>query len=162
LAAVEGFRGSSRAKQLLEKLTNYPNIPRKKAKFINFMKNSFRSFGVTDAILEEIWSEIEKFDKKSAETQPASNGSNGVKRKLDQTENENGNEDTQNKNNNKKLNKNGSNEIEKENSTSNGTHNDENGADNSFDWFESIKSECSKKENNQIKLKKLQKKVCFF
>lgn len=114
------------------------------------MKNSFRSFGVTDAILEEIWSEIEKFDKKPAETQPATNGSNGLKRKLDQNENE----DTQNKN--KKLNKN---ETDKENGTHN--NNEENGADDSFDWVELIKSECLKKENNQIKLKKLEKKVGF-
>ena len=139
--AVEGFSGSQRAKGLLEKLTEYPNIPRKKAKFFNFMYNSFRSYGVHDGLLGEIWTVIESFDKKPA--QPAAKPTQNVsppapiesanKRKLDEPEIVESN---------KKIAISESDVME-----------------NKFDWIESAKTECLKKTNNEIIFKKLFKKV---
>lgn len=141
VAAVETFRGSSRAKTLLEKLTEFPNIPRKKAKFFNFMKNSFRSFGIHDGLLEEVWNVIEAFDKKQAAeqkpvkpaetTQPAQ--SNDSKRKLNEVEGD----DLEAEHSNKKQ----ATESTK------------------FDWIESSKAECAKQDDQQIKFKKLFKKI---
>ena len=141
LRAVEAFRGSAKAKALLEKMTDFPNVPRKKAKFFNFMRNSFRSFGVYDSLLEEIWTVIESFDKKEATT--ANNGvnnnntshQNGNKRKLEETEAE-----------------------DVTTSVSKKAHAEEDES-SGFDWLESIKKECLKNENKQIQLEKLIKKL---
>lgn len=134
VAAVETFRGSSRAKTLLEKLTEFPNIPRKKAKFFNFMKNSFRSFGIHDGLLEEVWNVIDSFtDKKPApavqKPLPVNEtvASNDSKRKLNEVE-----------------------EPEESEQASKVAK---------FDWIESSKTECVKQEDQQIKFKKLFKKI---
>lgn len=142
--AVEVFRGSAKAKSLLEKLVEYPNVPRKKAKFVNFIRNSFRYLGANDAQIEEIWTIIESFDKKpAAQSPPTTNGhhQNGskpigqtveeekpptTKRKLDEIENA---------------------EEEAVITTA------------EFDWLEEIKRVCCKKENNEITLEKLEKKL---
>lgn len=141
LAAVETFRGSSRAKTLLEKLTEFPNIPRKKAKFFNFMKNSFRSFGIHDGLLEEVWNVIESFDKKQPavvqKPVQATEPTNNSKRKLNEVA---GEEEDADKDSNKKR------ATESE-------------AGTKFDWIESSKAECAKQEDQQIKFKKLFKKV---
>ena len=76
MKAVETFQGSPKAKSLLEKLTDYPNVPRKKAKFFNFVRNSFRSYHITDGQLEEIWNVIESFDK-AEKSQNGNNSQNG-------------------------------------------------------------------------------------
>lgn len=143
LNAVETFRGSQRAKELLEKLTDFPNIPRKKAKFFNFMKNSFRSYGVHDGLLNEIWAVIENFDKKPA-AKPAvtapvpvvdENNNDNKKRKLDKDE------------------------SSEEKIVKKKTVCEEVKAPIKFDWIESSKLECSRKTENEISFKKLFKKI---
>lgn len=134
LSAVENFRGSSRAKDLLEKLTDFPNIPRKKAKFFNFMHNSFRSYGVHDGLLGEIWTVIESFDKKPAAVvpviaKPVEVKVEAPKRKAD--------EEAPNEPDAKKQ----AAEVKK------------------FDMIESSKLVCSQREDNEITFKKLFKKV---
>lgn len=125
-------------------MTDYPNVPRKKAKFFNFTRNSFRSYSVTDSMLEEIWSVIESFDKAEKTANSNNNNQNkqtnsnsaNLKRKLDQIEEEN-------ENSNKK-------QQVKEESAENV---------DKFDWLEALKKECCKNDQNQISLSKLEKKV---
>ncbi|XP_002738402.1 cell growth-regulating nucleolar protein-like [Saccoglossus kowalevskii] len=42
-----------RLRNLLLKITEYPNVPRKKAKFVNFLKNSLRVFDLSTS--EQLW-----------------------------------------------------------------------------------------------------------
>jgi len=146
-AAVETFRGSQRARVLLEKLVDYPNVPRKKAKFFNFMMNSFRSYGVNESQLNEIWSVIEAFDKKTIISNGG--GSNGsienqnLKRKLEKSETI--------ADDSSKHQKIDTNHITEEAVV----ESDE----NSFDWTRFIKEACCKNPNNEIDFKKLEKKV---
>lgn len=153
IQAVATFRGSARSKQVLEKLTDFPNVPRKKVKFFNFMRNSFRSYGVSDAQLEEIWSVIESFDKvnNNNATNEAANFGNGgassddLKRKLT--------DDTISASEIKKLNTNGS------SSSSSQIQPETSDIDAGLDWVELIKSQCVKSPSNELCLKKLQKKL---
>jgi len=138
VSAVETFRGSQRAKELLEKLTEFPNIPRKKAKFFNFMKNSFRSYGVHDGLLAEIWTVIESFDKKPAQPVKAVAAPTPEKRKAEEVTAESVQPA-------KKL------SVDKTETTSK--------EQKKFDWIESSKLECGKKDNNEISFKKLFKKL---
>lgn len=140
LNAVENFRGSERARNLLEKLTEFPNIPRKKAKFYNFMHNSFRSYGVNDGLLGEIWNVIDSFDKKAIQAAPTKqviqeslveSETKCSKRKL---------EDKIEEVDNKKS-------LKSENTRT------------KFNWIELSKSECLKREENQVLFKKLFKKI---
>jgi hypothetical protein len=82
-------------------------------------------------MLEEIWSVIESFDKKPAVIPQQ-------KRKLDEIEPEN----IEDKKRSKTIE-----EIPTQDETT------------KFDWLELIKNELNKKENNQISLLKLSKKV---
>ena len=128
---MSAFNGSARAKTLLEKLTDFPNVPRKKPKFMNFMRNSFRSYGVTDAMLNEIWTVIEKMDAPTQQSNGAKN-TGAQKRPLEVEEPQAGPQ--------KKV-------------------KDEESPSAEFDWLAEIKQECAKKDSNQIKLNKLEKKV---
>lgn len=142
---MEVFRGSAKAKSLLEKLVEYPNVPRKKAKFVNFIRNSFRYLGANDAQIEEIWTIIESFDKKPApNTQSSTNSSNG--------HHQNGSKPSQTVEEKPPTTKRKLDEIE----------NAEETATAEFDWLEEIKRVCCKKENNEIPLEKLEKKVNNF
>lgn len=101
------------------------------------MKNSFRSYGVHDGLLGEIWTVIESFDKKPmAAVKPAA-PSAPEKRKSE--------ESTETEQPAKKL------AIEETEQKATKTK--------KFDWIESSQLECSRKENNEIKFKKLFKKV---
>ena len=120
----------------MEKLTDFPNVPRKKPKFLNFMRNSFRSYGVTDAMLNEIWTVIEKMDAPQQQ-----NGANGNTAKNEAQKRPLEEEEVTSSL--KKV------KEEQEETTS--------GAE--FDWLAEIRQECAKKDNHQIKLNKLEKKV---
>jgi cell growth-regulating nucleolar protein len=169
--AAESFKGSAKAKVLLQKLTDFTNVPRKKAKFFNFMKNSFRSFGVTDAILNELWSFIESIDNNKSQSQQNQNGqiANGNLKRKNEQENDIKYELAQNgththiKAQNKKL---------KEKDESFNAENEENlffemeqnrnvieMEQNEFDWIKEIESEIEKLEEEEIKFSKLEKRV---
>lgn len=87
---------------VLEQVAGHPNVPRKKAKFGNFLKNSLRIYD--GRLIEEAWSVIEKQDTSKAtatDGKPAANqnGSNGHavengsrKRKVDDEAETNGHE----------------------------------------------------------------------
>lgn len=119
-------------------MTDYPNVPRKKAKFFNFIRNSFRSFNLNQSQLEEIWNVIESFDKADKNT----NGNN-LKRKLeDSVEQDEKNEK----------------EIKK---PKDGDVNEDKSSDD-FDWIEVLKKECIKHQYCSVSFEKLEKKVFEF
>lgn len=155
--------------KILETISSYDNIPRKKAKFLNFMKNSFRYMKINE--LEEAWTLLEEAMKENkAENAAAnqngasnetavngkisnghSNGTTNGKRKLENDSEENGNGIIDNASEPaKKKMKNGT----------NGTAQDEPAIESSekFSWTETIRTILSAK-NNELKLKKLKKKV---
>jgi hypothetical protein len=132
---------------LLEKMVEYPNVPRKKAKFFNFIRNSFRSYSTTDSQLNEIWTVIESFDAKPA---PSPAQTNGVKRKLEEdTTPPPGSVCVNNKKSTTDQQLKAAAEEANENS-------------HKFNWLESIRKICSKQENGEISLDKLEKKVAHW
>lgn len=72
-SAINLNSGSTQAKVLLKKLQYYPNTPRKRAKFINFVNNSIKGF--PPRIVEEVWSILETLLPK-----PSTNETNQPKR----------------------------------------------------------------------------------
>jgi cell growth-regulating nucleolar protein len=157
---------SSGVKKILETISTFDNIPRKKPKFMNFMKNSFRYMKVNE--LEEAWTLLEEAMKENkSENQNgkveavngnsngngavngtgngfvngAANGSseNGHKRKLDEDKSETSDEPS----------------TKKKKSEEN---EDENGASEKFSWSETIKNVLMSK-NNELKFKKLRVKI---
>lgn len=154
---------SKGVKDILAKISAYDNIPRKKAKFLNFMKNSFRYMKMNE--LEEAWVLLEEAIQENKQSSAAANGNaskaeekqpeiNG-KRKLEEEKPEEIAEEPVNKK--KKKSKDGE--------LLNGSSNQENdqevsstSTESKFKWQETIKNILLAK-NNEIKLKKLKKKV---
>jgi len=157
--------------KILETISSYDNIPRKKAKFLNFMKNSFRYMKVNE--LEEAWILLEEAMKENKAENAAANqngassgtegngktsnghtnGSTNEKRKLENDNEEssiNGNTDNASEPAKKKMKNNGT----------NGNAQDEPAIESSekFSWTETIRNILSAK-NNELKLKKLKRKV---
>lgn len=121
---------------ILQTISTYENIPRKKAKFLNFMKNSFRYMKQDD--LESAWTLLEEAMKESREQQqPPTPATNGTKRKLD--------EEAPKHEDEKKLKLEESEETELDKS-------------NKFSWSTSMKEILLSKQN-EIDIKKLKKKV---
>ena len=122
---------------ILQTISSFENIPRKKAKFLNFMKNSFRYMKAND--LEEAWTLLEeamKENKSEVQQQQQQNG----KRKLETTE-ENGTAP-------KKVKGDEEEELIVE----------EEAKSEKFNWSETIRNILQVK-SNEINLKKLKKKV---
>lgn len=148
---------SQGVKKVLETISTYDNIPRKKAKFLNFMKNSFKYFKVNE--LEEAWSLLEVALK---ESKPQQNGTNNKKEEANgHAVNENGKrkldeENEQHEENGTKAKKK---KIEEEIKAENGkVEPEEEEKTEKFNWTEVIRSIILNK-NNEIKLSKLRKKV---
>lgn len=153
---------SNGVKKILETISSYDNIPRKKAKFLNFMQNSFRYMRVNE--LEEAWTLLEEAMKEgkaqhiSNQQNAASNGTNGTasqtngKRKLldesvDEEKPTNGTTETEPAKKKKKKSE-APEEVQEEEVTTT----------EKFSWTETIRSILSAK-NNELKLKNLKKKV---
>jgi len=70
-AALAGTSGAKDAdlRQVIERMITYDNIPRKKAKFVNFMGNSFRGM-VNPSKIERIWNIVESQQPPPAAPQP--------------------------------------------------------------------------------------------
>jgi cell growth-regulating nucleolar protein len=143
---------SKGVKDILTKISAYDNIPRKKAKFLNFMKNSFRYMKVNEleeawVLLEEAINETKKSpegNQKPEDPKPEMNG----KRKLEVTESTE--EPVQKK---KKKSKDPEDQDQENDQEVSSTT-----TDSKFKWQDAIKNILSAK-NNEIKLKKLKKKV---
>lgn len=97
---------SNEAKKLLMKLQDYPNIPRKRAKFLNFLTNSLRFFNTK--VAEEVWDAFQELNKptpppapKPAEDKPKESEQNGktevTEAEVDTTAQENTNPTTKKK-----------------------------------------------------------------
>lgn len=152
---------SAGVKKILETISTYDNIPRKKAKFMNFMTNSFRYMKHNE--LDEAWTLLEEAMKDSKAEHQQQNG-NAVNGNAKQT-----NGEAQQTNGKRKLIEE-TDEVEesepvtkKKKKEVNGSA--ENGDDTQaadstekFNWKETIRSILSAK-NNELKLKKLKKKV---
>lgn len=138
---------------VLHTISSYDNIPRKKAKFLNFMKNSFRNFKFNE--LEEAWDLLEVALKENrpqqssngAPKQPQTNGNangyaehNGKRKNDDQPE--------ENRTNGKK----------KRIDSTEVVNTTEEAEAEKFKWSEVIRDVIINK-NNEIKLSKLRKKV---
>lgn len=122
---------------ILQTISSFENIPRKKAKFLNFMKNSFRYMKAND--LEEAWTLLEEAMKENkSEVQQQNN-----KRKLDIATEENGIENDVAK---KKAKVDEEQLVEKTNGTE------------KFNWSDTIRSILLGK-SNEINVEKLKKKV---
>lgn len=161
-------------KKILETISKHENIPRKKAKFLNFMQNSFRYMKINE--LEQAWNLLEEAMKETkAQTQNGQDGNdevvngenghdkqeqNGVKRKLEESEDE----PTQaeevaaepKKKKAKKV------EVEEAQPEPEATADpDENGDDsNKFKWSENIQAYLAMKaRNKEVTLKKLRGKI---
>lgn len=85
---IQSNQYSPGVQNVLKSLINYDNIPRKKVKFINFIKNSIRIRD--EKLIEQIWQvfesaikeEKEQNTKENEQEKPAS-FQNGVKRKVE-------------------------------------------------------------------------------
>jgi hypothetical protein len=109
------------------------------------MRNSFRSYGINDSQLDEIWSVIDSFKDTNTMDKGSimiDNHSNGLKRDI--------NDESSNQSCNKKF---------KLSDDKTDCTIDEVITNDEFDWFSLIKNECAKKEVNLIKKLKLEKKV---
>lgn len=142
---MASFKGSGKAKSLLEKMIEYPNVPRKKAKFFNFVRNSFRYLNVNDSQIDEIWSIIEAFDRKEA--QPPSHP------QTHSTKSEEVAQNGQASNGSSSPKKRKLEELQDDTTVTSNI--------NDFDWLGEIKRLCMKSENNELPLEKLEKKVLY-
>lgn len=75
-------------KKILETISKHENIPRKKAKFLNFMQNSFRYMKINE--LEEAWVLLEEAMKENKEQTQQTNGNGEVKENGNGTKAQNG------------------------------------------------------------------------
>lgn len=88
---IQSNQFSPGVQNVLKSLINYDNIPRKKVKFVNFIKNSIRIRD--ERLIEQTWQvfesaikeEKEQNTKENGQDKPASN-QNGVKRKAEEEE----------------------------------------------------------------------------
>ena len=152
---MESFRGSARAKQLLEKLVDYSNVPRKKPKFMNFMKNSFRAFGVNDSMLNEIWSVIESIDNKPNPSTNNNNSNANSRNGQQHKEETNGGETAKRKT----IDDNETNVDAESSSSKKSKPSTADESVDEFNWFEAMKNVLAQKQDDGISLKKLEKKV---
>lgn len=144
---------SQGVKSILTTISTYDNIPRKKAKFLNFMTNSFRYMKSNE--LEQAWTLLEEAMKENREENPVpvQNGKQA-----------NGNANAVNNQNQKrKLEEESKNEEEApaKKLKADVTEEIETPAEatvTKFNWKEAIKTILSAK-NNELKLTKLKKKV---
>lgn len=60
-AAISTYSGSDRVRSLLQNCVTCPNLPRKQAKFTNFVASSFHEYN--KGVVQEAWSIIEKASK---------------------------------------------------------------------------------------------------
>lgn len=62
-SAINGANVSAHVNELLQRLTQFDNIPRKKIKFFNFVKNCMKVRN--DSIIEQMWSIFEQANKQT-------------------------------------------------------------------------------------------------
>lgn len=163
---VQGATGNvndPKLKALLEKLSDYSNIPRKKKKFENFCKNSVKVYD--SKTLDALWDIFSQ----TSDKQQASNGScntNGkmgkpedkddrknenMKRKIDDSDDESSKKKT-------KKTKDSSNDCE--NNETEGIKKDTKQSEKGkFHWHKAIKIALKEADENELSIKKLRKKV---
>lgn len=152
--AISKLKTNPKLKSLLERLKDYPNIPRKKAKFENFLNNSLRVMDRSlasqawDAISAEMNSVIAK-DANDKQTEGNSEFNKIVESKEIKKGNKNENE---NKNQNKKENQN-----QKENKKENNENKNETENKIEKENKKKTKDEIEEETNKKLKLNKKKK-----
>lgn len=141
---------SQGVKSILTTISTYDNIPRKKAKFLNFMTNSFRYMKSNE--LEQAWTLLEEAMKENREENPlpVQNGKQA-----------NGNANAVNNQNQKRKLEESITEEEtpaKKSKAEVAEVDDKTAEDSKFSWKKTIKTILSSK-NNELKMTKLRKKV---
>jgi cell growth-regulating nucleolar protein len=162
---------SNGVKKILETISSYDNIPRKKAKFLNFMKNSFRymrddELNVAWSLLEEAMIENKPASTNNQQNGAKANGANSVQQAngFNGVEQANGANGVQQANGKRKLDDEDepANEPSEKKSKVSKVDDDESlvttTSPEKFSWTETIRSILSAK-NNEIKMKKLKRKV---
>ena len=144
---------SAGVSKILETISSHDNIPRKKAKFLNFMTNSFRYMKKYD--LEEAWQLLEQAMKESKETNseadkpalasPVEPVKNGKHKLLEESP------EPEDPKPPKKKKKSEEAPVEQEANTTEPSK-------KKFRWTDTIRTIITA-ENNELKLKKLKKKV---
>lgn len=149
---------SHSVRSTLNLLTKHENVPRKRPKFANFMKNVSRGTSVQDVnrvfdLIEEAF-KTEKDEQQAAQAMKKGNGTESLKRKQEAaedqaTENGDSEESKKKKKKTKKI----------EESITNDTVTEGNGtAEPGFSWKEAIRGIVAEK-GNSISVKKLQTKL---
>jgi cell growth-regulating nucleolar protein len=160
---------SAGVKKILETISTFDNIPRKKPKFMNFMKNSFRYMKVNE--LEEAWTLLEEAmqESKSENQNGKANGS-AVKEAVNGAVNgsSNGNQDAAingTSNGNQEAVNGSKRKLEQEIAEEPGkkkkkpeSEDDLKDPSEKFSWGETIRNILLSK-NNELKLKKLRVKI---
>lgn len=163
-SAINLNTGTTPAKALLKKLQNYPNTPRKRAKFINFVGNSVKGF--QPRVVEEVWSILENLIPKGGNENNGTNQTAMEKQQEAKSENSNV-PHTQNGNGVLKRSLDSDSEDPKKKLKAD--ENDEKVDDESsetknpscrFEWYDELKRAFSKAEDQTMNFETLKKKIC--
>jgi cell growth-regulating nucleolar protein len=155
--AIENVK-EKKLKDMLIQIKDFSNIPRKEAKFINFLVNSFR---VRERDLcQRAWQAIDQQVKKlQAESKPIENGNtqqNGSTEKDGSTQ-QNGSTDSPMKNGHQQIKESAENNVK--NVEKHSVEDDESKSAIEFKWKKSIKRKLKSAEEGTMKLKRLRKEV---
>ncbi|CAF3552263.1 unnamed protein product [Rotaria socialis] len=161
-SAINLNSGSAQAKIILNKLQYYPNTPRKRAKFINFVNNSIKGF--SPRVVEEVWSILETLLPK-----PGNNESNQPKKATAEDQDQNTSEvpvkkDTDTSKPKRKIDEDNEESLKKQktNDENEVVQDDSNQAvplNPRFEWYDEIKLVLSKATDQTLTLNALKKKV---
>jgi cell growth-regulating nucleolar protein len=152
-SAINLNSGSAQAKVLLKRLQSYPNTPRKRAKFINFVNNSIKGF--PPRTVEEVWSILENLLPK-----PSNNEANQLK-KVD-TEDQNTfevPEDVDESQSKRKTTEDSEQSSKKQKTTDENDNVQAVPSNPRFEWYDEIKLALSKATDQTLSLDALKKKV---
>ncbi|CAF0726015.1 unnamed protein product [Adineta ricciae] len=154
-SAINQNTGSAQAKILLQKLQYYPNTPRKRAKFINFVNNSIKGF--PPRAVEEVWSILEKLLPK-----PSNNEPNQIKKTDAEEQNQSApaeNEDANKSQLKRKSNDNDDQSSKKAKVNDEDENNQAVPTNPRFEWYDEIKRALSKATDQTLSLEALRKKI---
>ncbi|CAF1284920.1 unnamed protein product [Rotaria sordida] len=162
-SAINLNSGSTQAKVLLKKLQYYPNTPRKRGKFINFVNNSIKGF--PPRVVEEVWSILETLIPKAS-----NNESNQTKKNDTEDQDQNisqapvKKEDMDESQSKRKTNEDNEESSKKqktihENEIVQEDNNQTVPSNPHFEWYDEIKLALSKANDQTLTLDALKKKI---
>lgn len=156
-SAINLKTGSSQANILMKKLQYYPNTPRKRAKFINFVNNSIKGF--PPRTVEEVWSLLENLIPKG----PTNENNQGKQQSGNNEQQSNETSQTQDQSASKRQIDND--DDDQQSSKKAKTENADDDANQAvpsnphFEWYDEIKRALNKADNQTLDLDVLTKKI---